>query len=79
MASNLNRLKQRLPLIIAGTFATSFILFSTIYLPYYSGVKNHRSDFEKDKLMEMEKAKPLSSSMWKNMDEEMKKQTDQDE
>ena len=66
-------LRQRLGLITGLTFATCFILFSTVYLPYFGNIKNHRADFEKDKLEKMKEAAPISASMWKNMDTEIKK------
>ena len=65
--------KQRIGLIVGLTFATSFILFSTVYLPYFGNIQNHRADFEKEKLERMKDAAPKSASMWKNMDEEVKK------
>jgi len=68
-----SRFQQRLPLIAGLTVGVSFILFSTIYLPYYGGLKSYRSDFEKAKLEEMQAAQPRgSASMWKNLDEKAK-------
>lgn len=66
-------LKNKIPLIIALTFATGAILFSTIYLPFYSNIQSHRNDFDKNKLLEMQSAgRKVSASMWKNMDNEIK-------
>ena len=67
------RFRQRLPLIVGLSLASSFLLFSTIYLPYFSGLKSHRSDFEKKQLEEMQAAGPNgSANMWKNLNERVK-------
>jgi len=66
--------KQRVPLVVGLSVATGFILFSSVYLPYFANLKNYRSEFEKKKLEEMERAKPSGGSTWKNIDSEIRKQ-----
>ena len=54
------------------TVATGFILYSTVYLPFYGGLKSHVADFEKEKLEKMKDAGPKGGgSMWSNMNAEI--------
>lgn len=64
-------------LAVALAFGGSFILFSTIYLPYFSGISNKSAGFQEDpRLKELNnfRASTTKGSMWKQMDQQIKNQ-----